>query len=394
MSGFTAKSLLVLSLVFVFISGCETEIDIVAPQRDVTIVYGLLESNKTQHIIRINKAFVGEESAIDLAQVKGVNEYSDEELSAVIIELNQDGSTTGSQWELQDSIIYTKEEGSFNNEANKIYYFDATLNTDKIYRLVCNINVEGEELKEVTAETSVIGSQSATGALEEVRLIKPNLVGASSDPSQADRSEVEFVGPSDYQNQYQISWLRAEGGVAYTSYYRFYYTEVNKLTGERKRDSILYPIGTKRVVPLKSGEIDFQINPEEFYITIDRVMDDIDTQAVDFYRFASDTLQFFLEVADNTLATYIEVNQPVTEIVQEQPEYTNINNGIGVFASRLVTSTRRKERSYESGRVLRKRTLEELLYSTSVNEEYTYSTINKGFKMEGGRCNDVTKICR
>ena len=49
----------------------------------------------------------------------------------------------------------------------------------------------------------------------------------------------------------------------------------------------------------------------------------ISTTAV-FDRVASDTLQFFLEVADNTLATYIEVNQPATEILQEQPEYTNV----------------------------------------------------------------------
>ena len=50
-----------------------------------------------------------------------------------------------------------------------------------------------------------------------------------------------------------------------------------------------------------------------------------------FDRIASDTMEFFMEVADNTLATYIEVNQPSTEIAQESPDYTNVNNGIGIF---------------------------------------------------------------
>ncbi len=43
-----------LGLLLLFQS-CETEIDIIAPQRDVTIIYGLLEADRFRHFIRINK---------------------------------------------------------------------------------------------------------------------------------------------------------------------------------------------------------------------------------------------------------------------------------------------------------------------------------------------------
>ncbi|MDC1220409.1 hypothetical protein N8Z95_01685, partial [bacterium] len=110
--------------------------------------------------------------------------------------------------------------------------------------------------------------------------------------------------------------------------------------------------------------------------------------------------------ADNTLATYIEVNQPSTEIAQESPDYTNVNNGIGIFASRYLASTRIKEspENVKSGRVFNSASLEELLYSNQVNsvtvldngEEVPDSqlTSRKGFKVAGGRCNDLTKTCR
>jgi hypothetical protein len=41
-----------------------------------------------------------------------------------------------------------------------------------------------------------------------------------------------------------------------------------------------------------------------------------------------------LTMGNDDLKSYIEVNSPATGIVQERPIYTNINNGIGLFASR------------------------------------------------------------
>ena len=42
-------------------------------------------------------------------------------------------------------------------------------------------------------------------------------------------------------------------------------------------------------------------------------------------------------MADENLHTYMEVNEPASGIVTERPVFTNINGGIGLFASRNVT---------------------------------------------------------
>ncbi len=45
-------------------------------------------------------------------------------------------------------------------------------------------------------------------------------------------------------------------------------------------------------------------------------------------------VELHLVAGGDDLSTFIDVNKPSTSIVQEKPEYTNINNGLGIFSSR------------------------------------------------------------
>ena len=42
-----------------------------------------------------------------------------------------------------------------------------------------------------------------------------------------------------------------------------------------------------------------------------------------------------MAVGSEDLETYINVNKPITGIVQQRPQFTNITNGVGLFSSRL-----------------------------------------------------------
>ena len=46
-------------------------------------------------------------------------------------------------------------------------------------------------------------------------------------------------------------------------------------------------------------------------------------------------IDMIMTVGSEDLETYINVNKPITGIVQERPQFTNINNGIGLFSSRF-----------------------------------------------------------
>ena len=45
-------------------------------------------------------------------------------------------------------------------------------------------------------------------------------------------------------------------------------------------------------------------------------------------------LDFNLSIANEALRTYLDVNDPVTGVIQERPEYTNIIGGLGLWAAR------------------------------------------------------------
>ena len=119
----------IITYLFLFLSGlgivgCETEIDIIAPKRDVTVIYGILEPNKSRHFIRINRAFIGEDSASVLAAQQGVTEYQDEEMEAFIEEFNPTTNAISKTWKLASTYVTSKEDGAFFSDSNKVYYWE------------------------------------------------------------------------------------------------------------------------------------------------------------------------------------------------------------------------------------------------------------------------------
>ena len=43
-----------------------------------------------------------------------------------------------------------------------------------------------------------------------------------------------------------------------------------------------------------------------------------------------------MTVGTKNLNTYIQVNAPITGIVQQRPQFTTVSNGIGIFSSRYT----------------------------------------------------------
>lgn len=381
MSKFRISSI-VLFLAIATFFGCETEIDVIAPKKDMTIIYGLLEANQTRHYIRINRSFVGESAASVLAAEAGANEYKDEEvLQAEVRELGVDGNVRKS-FQIKPTYVYGKENGTFFSDSNKVYYFDGTLSSDFEYQLYLRIKPEGEDEKEVSAITNVLTSSEGTGS--DIMVTKPRLTKpCGSIGTDRDNGEVDWVINNEIRDSWSLKWSAANNASSYTSYGRFYYREVYP-DGSVKKDSVLIPIGVENVTQNSDlGEVEFRIAPSEFFQTIGREIPDFVTGEDEFERIINDTIEFFIEIANEELATYVEINKPATNVVQERPEYTNVTNGIGIFASKYVTSTVRYDASC-SGRILTGVSLEELLYSAASNTQLY--TANKNFK--NPRCKD------
>src|SRR6188768_905082 len=124
------KHLLYLSIAIATLAGCSTELDINAPYKDITVVYGLLNMRDSVHYVKINKAFLGEGDAYVYAQIPDSNEWEDGAITTARMHRLENGERTEA-FELTPTTITDREPGIFYSPNQKVYTFRETF-TDEI----------------------------------------------------------------------------------------------------------------------------------------------------------------------------------------------------------------------------------------------------------------------
>ena len=119
-----------------FLWSCETEFEVNAPTKDVTIVYGLLEANKDTQYVKVYRAFLGEEDALIMASDPDSIYYNSENVEIRINEYVPSG-TLNNTIILKDTFLedFTAINGA-NPIPNKVYYFNEPLNDSYNYELI------------------------------------------------------------------------------------------------------------------------------------------------------------------------------------------------------------------------------------------------------------------
>ncbi|MEI6767087.1 MAG: DUF4249 family protein [Bacteroidota bacterium] len=317
MSLFKLKKLSVMKRVFFtlltilligVLNSCKTDFDINAEQKDITVVYGLLDQAETTHYIKITKAFLGEQNALVMATDPANSNYNSE--IQVKIEEYNNGTRTWFAY-LNDTIINNKESGAFYSPTQKVYVFHKALNEDRRYKLTITNTETG---KEVTAETLLV---------KDFNILSP--LYYSINP------QISFITPAGKYIDGEAKWDGAVNGRLYEPTIRFHYTEINKTTlavDSTKYVDWILPSqksakldGKETLLSSYNGETFFKILQGAIKVdnNLERKIGKVD---------------FMLSVGGDELSTYIDLNRPSTSIIQERPVYTNIGNGIGIFSCR------------------------------------------------------------
>jgi hypothetical protein len=289
-----------------FIS-CETDFNVNAEWEEVTVVFGLLNQTQDKQYIRINKAFLGNESAYVMASVADSINYNPENLEVKIHKLSSSGNISSTKI-LIDTIM-NKDDGLFSSEENIIYIFDSPstdnfLNEDREYQLEVKNLVSG---KVITSNTKLINNLTLMSAFNNPSY-KMGLYNSTSD---------EFSNVT-------IEWIHAKNAYIYQMTMMVNYTEYGLDTTE-KTISKVYPI----IQYEGSPNMNQRIMGEEFFNfiayevkgdnTVNRRLNNID---------------LLFTLGSSYLNTYITLNEAPNGIVQERDLFTNINGGIGLFTSR------------------------------------------------------------
>ena len=298
------RSILFAMLVLAGLVSCDNDVDVNAEWKDITVVYGLMDQSEDTNWIRIGRAFLGEQDALIMAQDPDLLYY--DTLTVFLDEYNNNALVRSIQLEL-DSVNRQKEAGAFTTEGFRLYRTQQTLNEDFEYRARI---VKPGDVANVSARTLLVKDFSITRPLGGGQQI--NLTSASGQ---------------------EVVWDNAEEGRLYQLTLRFYYLEQNRAN---KSDTV-------------NKYIDWTL-PSQTANNLDgNGSQRVSMQGESFFRFLAGHLEHSEQVnryarrADimvtagaDELNTYINVNKPATGIVQERPEYTNVENGIGIFSSRYT----------------------------------------------------------
>lgn len=297
---------LLLAIPLIWIS-CDKEIDINDEYKDITIVYGLINPNDSISYLRIEKAFLSDGDIYQTALVPDSNLYG-YKLNARIFSNTRDIT-------FDTVTIYNKNEGIF--YAPKMVVYQAVtknlLNTDDEYFLEITNPKTGE----------VITSKS--------KLINGNRISYSY-PRPG--------GKIDFINDKDVEYESIKNARTYQVNIRFHYAEetIND-PDSRTYHYVDWVFSTQQSQFLQGGEeMKTPYNGDEWFANLENNIPAYDSDPSHLkVRYYGDC-ETIISIADETFYTYMEINQPSASLVIDRPEFTNVENGYGIFASRSFKS--------------------------------------------------------
>lgn len=298
------------ALFFIFtLFACENDVELNTDFKEVTAVYGLLDAGSDTQYVKITRTFLDDNlSAVQLAGDPN-NLYYD----SLTVELEENG--TGNVLPLS-RIILPKENGIFTTERNEVYITDAPITPSSTY----NLSIRKPDSSLTTGDTRVLNG---------LGISKPSLVPRNG----RNVREVPLVNFRGKITPYIFEFSADNTIGEFEMELTFRYVEI--INNDSTVKEFVFPVG--RISNPENGSSSLRIYRVTF--NSDRVFTEIeknipaDPNAPK--RFIPDNA-FTMKInsADREYTLYRDVFGPLDGLSQTRPDYTNVTNGIGLFASR------------------------------------------------------------
>ncbi|HSG67415.1 MAG TPA: hypothetical protein VK994_01815, partial [Bacteroidales bacterium] len=137
----------------------------------------------------------------------------------------------------------------------------------------------------------------------------------------------------DYDLVNPVTWERLDQAPRYDVSIRFHYKEIWEGQADTVYRSFIWHTDTKKSTI--GDEVESYYNGSSFFNALQFYVPYADASMEEkvVSRFTG-IVEFTVEAGGIELNTYMEVTEPSSSIIQDRPQYSNINNGIGIFSSR------------------------------------------------------------
>lgn len=310
----------IISAAALFTSSCTTDFELNAEYDEIPVIFGILDQSVDTQFVKINKSFIGNGNNTSYAAINDSSLYSN-----VIgrVEEYVDGALTET-FPLEEMWVNNLEEGIFYTDSQKVFFFipsDLTqpyLNEDATYKLIVDVS---EEAQPIEAETNLIkGSELNWDVITANGAIINGFIFADASTAA--------------ENDYLTSSPKCTpGGNAdkYEFKLRLHFTEWTASGSTKKY--VEWNLGEVLVF---NGNLKKEISGEAFYSAVNNKLSNYAYEADVIKRVIHENnIEIIVTAANENLSLFIGINEPSTGVVTEQPVFTNVEGGVGIFASRF-----------------------------------------------------------
>jgi hypothetical protein len=292
--------------------GCSSDLDVRAPYKEITVVYGLLDRNEDTVWVKVNKAFLGEGNALEYAQIADSNEYTDAQFQGTLEKVATNGNVVATAT-IQNKIV-ERPLGIFNGPQHKMYY----VTSDALGGIDDNSQDFKYRLKAVAKGNAI---EAITPLVNELTVYTT---------TQNIAVNINFRTTGGYV-PYEVKWDATRNGKRYEVSYRFNYTEEYADGTPPADKSFTSIIGTVVADGNVGEDLRISLNGELFYQAVATNV----PQNPNVVKRVFQGIDLLWAVAGPDLHTYLVLANPISGIVEERPDYSNISGGYGLFSSRL-----------------------------------------------------------
>lgn len=317
--------------IMIGVIGCDTDFELNSEWKEIAVVYGLLDQSEDLQYIRVNKAFLTEDNALDAAQVTDSLYFSN-----AVVRLNEwtkaavwsdsenkflkgSGATLNKSIELprinvtSEADLPDKEEGVFANDPYYLYVLDNTqfpgdtLSQDFTYE----IEVETDQGNIVSGITPLV---------RDFLVLYPK-----------PETELNFLTARD------LRWKEAGNGTIYDLDIKFRYREeINNDPDDFTIKEVVYrPFSNFSGDFIGNNTFEFKFEPELF---LQYLKSEIGEEGAEgFKRIYLPPMEFTFYAGSKQLQLFSDVANIGNNSInsdQARPFYTNVENGLGLIASR------------------------------------------------------------
>lgn len=339
--------ILIFSFLLLIITSCNNKLKVNAPYKDIPNVYAILCPQQTEQVIRINKTFLGEGDAVEMAKIADSVNYPAGEIT---VSLNRfvDGNQVNASYQNQTVVFGEKlietAAGAFSSK-QRVYYTNEKLFTSGEYHLTIKNNRTNEVFK---AKANAIDSVRIAG------LPSPFDPKYYPFPTQISNDSIAITIDYSKPNQkYAIIYKPTEPGIkakVYQLSMRFhYYDSLNAAPSNYNfvEYSFLnkYNPNDLQKVPGFGDCFVAEFFGNDLTNSLGYSFSRVKTPS-NFIRRRIYMIQYIITTTTSEYSDYMQYANPSLNVAQEKPLYTNFEGkkAYGIFTFKTRCSINKKIR--------------------------------------------------